>query len=205
MLALCSCTKDPVDHNGDNIRQELTIVETSSNLPLQGVTVTAYNCSASGWQLCSGPGDFLGTAITDDSGKVVFNTPGIGWLKLSKNHYWPVEVGGLLAAGNRFELTPIATLKVRLKKINQNSYPNGYALNLQSGFDGGCNYCLSQTKQLIQPGDGITYLKGVGLTTNFVMWQLDSGQIATGGPAPWTLTPSLMINRFDTAEFVVEY
>ena len=126
LLALCGCTKDPVENKNDNIRQEFTIVEARSNIPLKGVTVTAYTCDG----FCAGPGSVLGTETTNDSGKVVFNSPGVGWLKYSKERYWPVEVGGLLVYTGTFELTPVATLKVSLKNTNPNSHPNGYLLSL---------------------------------------------------------------------------
>ena len=126
------------------------------------------------------PGDLLGTAITDDSGKVVFNTPGVGWLKLSKDQYWSGEAGGWLFTSTRLELTPIATLKVRLQKINPNPYPRGYLLNLRAAWDASCA-CGSEMKQLTQPGDATTYLKGVGNTRNYVSWQLDSDKYLQAG------------------------
>ena len=166
LLVSCGCTKDPVEHKTDNIRQEFTIVEAKSNIPLKGVTVTAYSCTGS---FCTGPGALLGTTITNDSGKVVFNTPGVGWLKFSKERYWPGEAGGLYT--NTYELTPIATLKVSLKKTNPNSYPNGYLLSLWYP-----NACLNTNifKQLDQPANGVIYLKGAGNCENSIAWAIDN-------------------------------
>jgi hypothetical protein len=53
-------------------------------------------------------------------------------------------------------------------------------------------------KQLHQPPNGVIYLKGAGNCENSIAWAIDS-------TLPQNFTQRIMINRFDTAEFVIEY
>jgi len=74
LISLGGCKKDSSDSANKNVREEFTVVETNSNVPVQGAMVTAYTCTSSGLWLCSGAGEPLDSAITNDAGKVVFNT-----------------------------------------------------------------------------------------------------------------------------------
>ena len=86
LISLGGCKKDSSDSANKNVREEFTVVETNSNVPVQGAMVTAYTCTSSGLWLCSGAGEPLDSAITNDAGKVVFNTGyGVGYLRIRKD------------------------------------------------------------------------------------------------------------------------
>jgi hypothetical protein len=184
-ISLVGCNKGNPDPVNTNVHNEFTVVETNSNTPIPGVTVNAYSSGG------------LYTATTNDSGKVSFDTHyGIGSLRLSKEKYWPGEYSWawtFIGPPSRVELTPIATLKVHYTRVNQ--YRQGYLLNLRPST---CYTNANVLKQL-QPASssGTVYLKGAGNCGNSVGWAVDT--------LPKYFTQGIMINRFDTAEFVIEY
>jgi hypothetical protein len=200
-----ACKKDSPALNNNKL-DEFTVLEYVSNIPIKGATVTAYTCGRADWPFsCSDyRATLIGTALTDDSGKVSFNSSNVRFLEIRKDKYWELE--SLVAFSNHvLNLAPIATLKVRIVKVNQ--YPSGYELRLlpqslpqaQAQAPGGCECRMSTPQNLIEPKDTIVYLKGAGNFQNFITWSVYPG----GGS--FSNTQQIMINRFDTAEFQIEY
>ncbi len=192
-ISLGGCKKDNTDPVRNTIRDEFTIVETNSNRPVQGAMVIAA-------------GNFTATdsAITNDSGKVVFNTAeGINHLWIHKDKYWPGEFSYFFGWPT-LSLSPIGTLKVHITKSAQSQVPPNSLLNLRP-IAWACESCVAQLTQLDLPRDRIIYLKGGGNSLNSVDWQIDSGQVQANHQAPWSSTQDIMINRFDTAEFEIKY
>jgi hypothetical protein len=184
LMSLGGCKKDSSESVENKVREEFTIVEFVSNTPVQGATViAAANFTATD------------SAITNDSGKVVFNTAvGVNHLWIHKDKYWPGEFAYFFGWPT-LTLTPIATLKVHLTRVNQ--YPPGYILNMWvPGGDGGAE---NHIKQLTQPRDGIIYIKGRGNCRNSIGWSVDDPTHSTDH------TDEVLINRFDTAEFEIKY
>jgi hypothetical protein len=60
--------------------------------------------------------------------------------------------------------------------------------------------CFNQ--QMALPANGFIYLKGFGNCNNFIYWRVDTARNDLLG---YGTTSSMMINRFDTAEFSIEY
>ena len=203
LISLSSCKKDKPDPTvPSKIRQELRVIEANSNIPIKGATVIGSFCS--GWGLCGYPD----SAITNDSGKVVFLSKDVGMntFEIHANKYWPAfYIPFNTDDSNNLVLTPIAILKVRITKVDQSQYPSGSVFKLGNAMNS-CNGCVIDLPQLTLtlPQDRIVYMKGAGGgTSNYLEWYVDSGQQIV--PNTWNITPSVVINRSDTAEFLIEY
>jgi len=205
LISFGSCKKDKPDQPVPNkIRQELTIAEPNSNLPVKEATVLASFCSPF---VCGYPD----SAVTNDSGKVIFLTiDGVNTFQVHADKYWPAFYQFWpyfkTADSHNLELVPVAALKVHIIKADQYQYPVGSLLKLSNAYNGpnGCNGCGSNLRELALTQDRIIYMKGAGGgTSNYLQWYVDSGQQIV--PNPWNVTPSVVINRSDTAEFLIEY
>jgi len=172
--------------------------EASANTPVAAATVDLYKCVSKDWLgNCNSIGSFITSTTSDNEGNVSFSKSlDAGTLKIRKDKYWDHEVSNL-SFNPEFYLTPVATLKVHVIKVN--SYPANYVLNLVSQPQG-CNDCVWETKQVGQPVDTYVYLKAGGYYNNSVGWYMNPG-----GPATGTSTPPIMINRFDTAQVEIRY
>ena len=199
LMSLWSCKKDKPDPPAPNVvRQELTVVEANSNIPIPGTTVIASFISVLGL------GGVVDSAVTNDSGKVIFSTKsGVNSFHVQADKYWPASYLILSPDAGNLELTPIATLKVHITKVSQTQYPLGSLINLMA-FAKGCNGCAPELHQLAPPRDRIVYIKGGGGgSSSHLEWKVDTTN--RNSPVPWNITAAIVINRSDTAEFSIEY
>jgi hypothetical protein len=174
------------------------VLEDVAGSPVSGASVTTFSCTSKDWLgNCNAVGSQTGSGTTNSDGQVFFQSSvAVGTLRVKKGKYWDHENPNPGYQPDTY-LTPIATLKVHVIKVNQ--HPAGYILNLV-GQPGGCNDCIWETKQVGQPLDTFIYLKGGGYYGNSVGWYM-----TPGSPASGSSTPTLVVNRFDTAHFEVRY
>ena len=192
VLFLTACNKPD-----NNAQSAYKVMEDNTNNPVAGVTVDAYKCTSKDWLgNCNTIGSYLASTTTDNEGKALFaSSLGTGTLRTKKDKYWDHENPNP-GYSPEFYITPISTLKVILTRVN--AYPAGYVLNIVSQPQG-CNDCIWETKQLLQPADNtVVYLKGGGNYHNSVGWYV-------GSPASGSSSPAVLVNRFDTATFNIQY
>lgn len=177
---------------------EFQVLEYSTNNPIAGATVDGYKCLSKDWLgNCMTTGTYVASTTSNNEGKIFFQKSlDIGVLKTRKDKYWDHENSNM-SLDYDIPLTPVSILKVHVIKVN--THPAGYVLNLVSQSQG-CSDCPWETKQVGQPLDTYVYLKGAGYYNNSVGWYMNPG-----GPASGSSTPSVLINRFDTAQFEVRY
>jgi hypothetical protein len=195
IIILVACNKD---HKGGNSNKqsEFTILEYKVNTPILGVKVDGYKCNSSDYLgNCLNAGAFAGTNYTNSEGKALFDKSlDIKSIKLTKDKYWDTQNNNPVFQPECY-LIPVATLKVRIIKVNQ--FAPGYTLNLIA--QPSCGDCKWETLQLRQPQDTVIYFKAAGYHSNVVEWFVNTQT------TPHHYTPSIIINRFDTTEVIIQY
>jgi len=199
-LFIVACKKERKKEDGIST---FTVVEAITKTPLTGASVIPRACLSrdNGWCGQETPIGAIGTVTTNSEGVATLSgVEDLNKVKVTKEKYW--ESHRYFPAADQppsttIELYPIATLEIHL--VKQNSHPNGAKLIVTSPFEL-CENCSSEQFIFDQLKDTTIYMRGHGNIKNNVLWG-----VTAGGPALLAESPSVMVNRFDTAQIEIRY
>jgi len=155
------------------VYKTLNVLELKTMSPLAGAEVNMYVCKRWAYGSCA-DGGVIGPITSDHAGQFQFNsTVDVYFIDASHERYWDGSTGGTGIAGNRLPvtdilLTPVASTKIHLRKINSHSalvaleidlYPDPYDI-----------FSPVLRKVYSQPVDSTVVIPGYGYTNNLIKW-----------------------------------
>ncbi len=172
----------------------ITVVESTTNKPIAGATVSLQKCSNYDFQFgCTAYSTFT-TLISNTEGKAT-SAFGADQIKVEANKYWTVykktDIQNVI-------LTPKTSIEVNVKR--EKTYAPTDILWI------GQDKYFNDLKGIGLPVDTTIYIDGYGYSENKIYWYINywNGAIVNTGSTGGS-SPNFYVNGFDTARIQIKY
>ena len=183
----------------DNPSTTIKVLETVTNLPVNGAYVSVYKC----FRYCTGaPGVGYSYSIFIDSTDVngichvpTQNYQDGSWITIEQPDYWKADVG----KSTTVYVAPMGWLQLRIRKVH--SYPSNTYFELFMSDESG-RYGDSRIFTGDEAVDTLITLYAFGAQKNKIEWQLYSVYPDNTTPLANGTLDALTVPRFDTLKNV---